>query len=69
VSGWRGRASRKSSAVYLLEDGSISSCVIASRVYWAEFDLPFDALSPLASEDETYRADNAPVGGVIRFAD
>ncbi|WP_327290213.1 hypothetical protein [Streptomyces sp. NBC_01198] len=60
---------RRSSAVFLLEDGSIASYVIASRVYWAEFDLPYDAVSPLASEDAAYREDNPPVGGVIRFAD
>jgi hypothetical protein len=60
---------RTSSTVYLLEDGSIESYVIASRVYWAEYDLPFNARSPLVSEEKAYREEHPPVAGVIRFAD
>lgn len=60
---------RPSSAVYLLERGSVESYIIASRLYWAEFNLSYGAVSPLASNDPNYRESNPAVGGVIRFAD
>ncbi|WP_326650385.1 hypothetical protein [Streptomyces sp. NBC_01750] len=40
------------SSVFLLEPGSIESYVIAGRVYWAEFRLPFNALSPLDTRNK-----------------
>ncbi|MFF2660453.1 hypothetical protein ACFVUH_24225 [Kitasatospora sp. NPDC058032] len=51
--------------VFLLEAGSVESYVIALRLYWAEFDLPYGAVSPLASDDPQYREAHAAVGGVI----
>ncbi|MFI5839645.1 hypothetical protein ACIA8K_08000 [Catenuloplanes sp. NPDC051500] len=60
---------REDDGVYLLEAGTIETHIVASRVFWAEFDLHGGAPSPLAVEDPDYRAAHPPVGGVIRFAD
>jgi hypothetical protein len=60
---------RAGSSVFLLESGSLESYVIASRVYWAEFVIPFGAASPLVVEDPEYRASHQPVDGVVRYAD
>ncbi|WP_306359912.1 hypothetical protein [Nocardia sp. CC227C] len=60
---------RPSSVVFYLERGSVESYVIASRLHWAEFDLPYGAVSPLASEESGYRDAYPPVDGVVRFTE
>lgn len=60
---------RTGESVFLLENGTIESYIVATRVYWAEFELGGGALSPLASEDPSYRAAWPPVGGAVKFAD
>ncbi|MFF2040379.1 hypothetical protein ACFVVX_08135 [Kitasatospora sp. NPDC058170] len=55
---------RPDSDVFLLEEGSVESYVIASRLHWAEFDLHGD-VSPFVSSDREYRSAHPPVGGVI----
>lgn len=60
---------RSGESIFLLEAGTIESHVIATRVYWAEFDLGGGAPSPLASEDSSYLAAHEPIGGIVRFAD
>lgn len=55
--------------IYFLESGSVESYVIAQRVYWAEFDLPYGAVSPLAAEERDYREAHPPIGGIVRYAD
>ncbi|MEV7778314.1 hypothetical protein [Kitasatospora sp. NPDC088351] len=55
--------------VFLLEPGSVESYVIAMRLYWAEFDLPYGAVSPLASGDPEYRLSHPAVDGVIKQSD
>lgn len=57
------------SNVYLLKPGSLEEHVIASRVYWAEYDLPLTAPSPLVSDDKAYQEAHPPVGGPVQFAD
>jgi hypothetical protein len=57
------------SNVYLLKPDSIEEHVIASRVYWAEYDLALNAPSPLASADKDYQQAHPPVGGPVQFAD
>ncbi|WP_052685135.1 hypothetical protein [Lentzea aerocolonigenes] len=59
---------RESNAVFFLEAGSTESFVIASRVYWAEYELIDSAESPLVSDDHEYRLANPPLGPV-RYAD
>jgi hypothetical protein len=50
----------------VLQAGTLESHIIASRVYWAEFDMPASEDSPLLPDDPASRA--TPVGGVVRFA-
>lgn len=60
---------RQSDSAFLLESGTIDSHIVASRVYWAEFDLAGGAPSPLVSEDPSYKAAHQPIGGSVKFAD
>lgn len=53
--------------VYFLKAGSTQDYVVASGLYWAEFDLAPAALSPLASMDAEYRANHPAVHGVFTF--
>ncbi|WP_439663447.1 hypothetical protein ACSHWB_19595 [Lentzea sp. HUAS TT2] len=63
---------RKSDSVYFIEEGSLENYVIASRVYWAEYNLTYDADSPLIADSRAdsaaYRQANLPLGPV-RYAD
>jgi hypothetical protein len=62
----------KSDSVYFIERDSLEHYVIASRVYWAEYNLTFDADSPLIADSRidgaAYRRANPPLGPV-RYAD
>jgi hypothetical protein len=54
--------------LFLLEEDSIESYVIAAGVEWAEFLLGGGAPSPLVSEDQDYRAAHPPQGERGRIA-
>ncbi|MFE6869548.1 hypothetical protein ACFVFS_23710 [Kitasatospora sp. NPDC057692] len=54
--------------VFFLEPDSVESYVVAMRLYWAEFDLPYGAVSPFASGDPEYREANPAVGGVVKHS-
>jgi hypothetical protein len=57
------------SNVYLLKPDSIEEHVIASAVYWAEYDLALMAPSPLTSGEIDYEEAHPPIGGSVQFAD
>ncbi|MFB7980174.1 hypothetical protein [Streptomyces vinaceus] len=60
---------RADDSVFFLKAGSTEDYIIASRLYWAEFDLPHGSMSPLASEDSDYRRDHPAVDDTVRFSD
>ncbi|WP_030430857.1 hypothetical protein [Allokutzneria albata] len=63
---------RRSDSVYFIEEGSLEHYVIASRVYWAEYDLTYDADSPLVADsgvDGRASGGATPPLGPIRYAD
>lgn len=60
---------RSSESVFLLEPSSLESYVVASRVFWAEFQIGSNAMSPLATDNEEYRKNYPPIGGTIRYSD
>lgn len=60
---------RQGHAFYLLGAETIEDYVVGPSVCWAEFDLPPNALSPLASDDPAYRMANPPIGGFVHFAE
>ncbi|MEU8465652.1 hypothetical protein [Streptomyces sp. NPDC029003] len=60
---------RPGDSVFFLKGNSTEDYIIASRMYWAEFDLPHGSMSPLASEDSEYRSANPAVNNIVRFSD
>jgi hypothetical protein len=60
---------RHGEKLFLLEAFTLENYILASRVYWAEFDLGGGALSPLASDDQDYKSAHPPIDGVVLFAD
>ncbi|MEU6210901.1 hypothetical protein ABZ891_13445 [Streptomyces sp. NPDC047023] len=55
--------------VFFLREHSTEDYVIATRLYWAEFDLTFGSLSPLASDDAQYIENHPPVEGLVRYSE
>jgi hypothetical protein len=55
-------------SVFLLELDSIESYVIAGKVYWAEFRLPFNAPSPLDTRNTESVREYRPLGDQVHSA-
>jgi hypothetical protein len=58
---------RRLKKVYLLEQGSLESYVVASELLVAEFALGGGDESPLAAEDQSFIASHPPLSPVLRF--